>query len=45
MIVFSIFTEKNLNLIPQIKEYDVKNSGVFMPMYLCCKQRALFTRG
>ena len=24
-----------LNMIPQVKEYNMKNSGVFMPMYLC----------
>ena len=29
-----IYGEK-LNMIPKVKEYDVKNSGVFKPMYLC----------
>ncbi|MBK5241556.1 family 2 glycosyl transferase [Clostridium sp.] len=29
-----IYGEK-LNEIPQVKEYDMKNSGVFVPMYLC----------
>ena len=29
-----IYGEK-LNMIPKVKEYDIKNSGVFRPMYLC----------
>jgi hypothetical protein len=32
---FQYIYGKKLDMIPKVKEYDVKNNGVFMPMYLC----------
>jgi len=32
---FQYIYGRKLIMIPQVKEYAVKNSGIFMPMYLC----------
>jgi hypothetical protein len=32
---FQYIYGRKLKMIPEVKEYDVKNSGKFMPMYLC----------